>query len=282
MPLPDVEVGNPADVPHRPPLLPALVLPVSRLPRLVVVRHAEGHVPGVVPEPHLVPPDEREGLLVLGGALRRDDHERLLMLDKRRDVLPYQRERRVRHNDVGLVEERHTLGAAKVAAPLKQLDGVLAGAEQLGHVQHVDTALAGHVADGRHDGLVRRAPLVIRLVAEQGQLRAGYRRPGITGRYELLELELVEVEREVLEEIRLVGIVAVAQNGLALEVGAVVPQLVLDVGELGVELVLLGVLCFSQCSVLCHFPSLCIYILYRMYIQSIYYPGSCAFPVPQR
>ena len=58
----------------------------------------------------------------------------------------------------------------------------------------------------------------------------------------ILELELVEVEREVLEEVRLVGVVAVAQHGLALEVRAVVPQLVLDIGELRIELVLLGVL----------------------------------------
>ena len=54
-----------------------------------------------------------------------------------------------------------------------------------------------------------------------------------------LQAEGVEAHRDVLEEVALVRIVAVAQDALPLEVRAVVLQLVLDELEVGVELVLL-------------------------------------------
>ena len=56
-----------------------------------------------------------------------------------------------------------------------------------------------------------------------------------------MEFELVEVEREVLEDVRFLGVIAVAENGPPLEMRAVMPQLVLDIRELGVELIFLGV-----------------------------------------
>ena len=61
----------------------------------------------------------------------------------------------------------------------------------------------------------------------------------VARRREALQSERVEAHREVLEEVALVGVVAVAQYALALEVRAVVLQLVLDELKVGVELVLL-------------------------------------------
>ena len=44
------------------------------------------------------------------------------MFDELGNVLPEQGERRVRHDDVSLVEKRHALRAPEVAVPLKLLD----------------------------------------------------------------------------------------------------------------------------------------------------------------
>lgn len=62
-------------------------------------------------------------------------------------------------------------------------------------------------------------------------------------------LGILEVVREVVKEVADLRIVAVAQDGLALEVLGVMPQLLLDVGELGVKLVLLGRLGGMQTSI---------------------------------
>ena len=57
---------------------------------------------------------------------------------------------------------------------------------------------------------------------------------------QLLEAEGVEVEREVLEEVALVRVIAVAEDDLAPEVLFVMLEFVGDVAELRIELVLLG------------------------------------------
>jgi hypothetical protein len=101
----------------------------------------------------------------------------------------------------------------------------------------VDRVLCGE----RLGFLALAVPLVV--FREQGAL-AGDGGAVVAGGDELFEAELVEVGGEVLEEVALEGVVAVAVNHLAaeglaveLEVGL---DLFLDVDVLGVELVLLG------------------------------------------
>ena len=61
----------------------------------------------------------------------------------------------------------------------------------------------------------------------------------VAGGDDALQAEDFEAAREVLEEVAAARVVAVAEDGLAPELVAVVPHLVLDVGELGVVLVVL-------------------------------------------
>ena len=65
----------------------------------------------------------------------------------------------------------------------------------------------------------------------------------VAGAYQLLQSQLVEAEREVFEEIALIGVVAVTKYRLALEVVPVVAKLPFYIRELGIELVFLGFLC---------------------------------------
>ena len=69
---------------------------------------------------------------------------------------------------------------------------------------------------------------------------------------EALQLKLFKVVREVLEEVALARIVAVAENDLALEMFLVVFELVFNVHELCVELVLLALLRQSQIGIFRH------------------------------
>ncbi len=71
----------------------------------------------------------------------------------------------------------------------------------------------------------------------------------VAGGDQLFQLKFLEVVREVVEEIADLGIVAIAQHGLALEMLRVMPQLLLDVRKLGVKLVLLGRLGGMQTSI---------------------------------
>ena len=61
----------------------------------------------------------------------------------------------------------------------------------------------------------------------------------LSGGDDALQAEDFKAAREVLEEVAAARVVAVAEDGLAPELVAVVPHLVLDVGELGVVLVVL-------------------------------------------
>src|SRR5674476_64830 len=61
----------------------------------------------------------------------------------------------------------------------------------------------------------------------------------VAGGDQPFQRQLLEVVRKVVKEIADLGIVAVAQDGLALEMRRVMPQLLLDVRKLSVKLVLL-------------------------------------------
>ena len=55
-----------------------------------------------------------------------------------------------------------------------------------------------------------------------------------------LESQRVELVGEIVKEVADLGVIAVAQDGLALEMLGVVLEFLLDVGKLGVKLILLG------------------------------------------
>ena len=71
----------------------------------------------------------------------------------------------------------------------------------------------------------------------------------VAGGDDALQAEDLETAREVLEEVTAARVVAVAEDGLARELVAVVPHLVLYVGELRVVLVVLLVLRAVDCRV---------------------------------
>jgi hypothetical protein len=71
----------------------------------------------------------------------------------------------------------------------------------------------------------------------------------VAGGDQIFQFQLLEVVREVVKEIAYLGIVAVAQDALVLEMLSIMPQLLLDVGELGVKLVLFRRLRGVQASI---------------------------------
>ena len=112
--------------------------------------------------------------------------------------------------------------------------------QQIAHVGQVHAPVAVEVGHFGNLHLVSNL-LLVRAVAEvEQQFVALHRRAVEAGGNEFAEPERVEVEREILEEIALVRVVAVAEHGLAAEVLLVVFQFVGDVLHLCVELVLLG------------------------------------------
>ena len=123
-----------------------------------------------------------------------------------------------------------TFGAVETAVALKFLDVDL-------FVVHLAVAVGVAVVD-LIDGLLTR------FLSEQIDVLAL-----VAGGDDALQAEDLKAVREVLEEVAAARIVAVAENCLAPELVAVVPHLVLDVGELGVVLVVLLVLRAVDCRV---------------------------------
>ena len=73
----------------------------------------------------------------------------------------------------------------------------------------------------------------------------------VAGGDELLETQKVEVQDEVIEELTLPRVIAVAEDGLALEVFPIVLELHFYVSQLRIELIFLGFLSPSELLV-CH------------------------------
>ena len=71
----------------------------------------------------------------------------------------------------------------------------------------------------------------------------------VAGHDQLLQLQFLEIMREVVKEIADLGIVAIAQDGLVFEIVCVMPQLFLDVGKLRIKLIILRRLCSVQFSI---------------------------------
>ena len=159
------------------------------------------------------------------------EYEELLSpVDEKRQKVQETRERRIRHNDVRLVKEAQTFRAVETAVALQFLDGDFL-------VIHLAVAVGVAVVD-LIDGLLTR------LLREQIDVLAL-----VAGGDDALQAEDFKAAREVLEEVAAARVVAVAEDGLAPELVAVVPHLVLDVGELGVVLVVLLALRAVDCHV---------------------------------
>ena len=133
----------------------------------------------------------------------------------------------------------------------------------MGHVGEVGRAVGvrvGHLGDFDFVGRLRSG-VAFRDAgdAEEIQLALHDGGAGVAGGDEFAEAEEVEVEGEVLEEVAFEGVVAVAEDGLALELVAVVAHLRLDVGQLRVELVGLALPCLRQrrCRHFGCFPFFC-------------------------
>ena len=148
------------------------------------------------------------------------DRELLAATYKERKEIEKPRERRVRHDDIRLVEEAEAFGAVEAAVALQLPDGNLVA---------IDLAVPIGVAvvdlvDGLSARLLREEIDVLALVA---------------GGDDALQPKDLETAREVLEEIAAAWVIAVAEDGLARELRTVVAHLVLDVGELRIMLIVL-------------------------------------------
>ena len=56
MALLDVEIGVPTGISHGSPLLPALILPISRFTRLIVIWNLKRHIATTIAQPDFVIP----------------------------------------------------------------------------------------------------------------------------------------------------------------------------------------------------------------------------------
>ena len=174
------------------------------------------------------------------------------MFHERRHILAEQRERRIGHDDIRFVQQLQAFlrpevpgAVGSVAVRLRQF--VLPGVQQVPDVVHIQPSVAGGVAEHVDDGLVGfavAAGVLVHVIVEQGWLvlAAGDGGARVAGGDELLQPEGVEVQCEVLEEVRLERVVAVAEHDLAFEMFPVVDELVPDVGHARVELVVPGLL----------------------------------------
>ncbi len=156
------------------------------------------------------------------------------MLHQDGHILSEQRERRIRDHDVRLIEQRQALLGAEVAIAFQLDKLVLAKLEQVTDVFHIDAAVPGRVMHRCDDRLIGLRPAVTVL---------GDSRPLITRRNQLLQSETFEVQHEELEEVALERVVAVAEHRCALEMLTIMTEFLLDIRQLGVELIVLRALC---------------------------------------
>ena len=147
--------------------------------------------------------------------------ELLLILHQLRYRLAEERERRVGHHDVRLLEQFDALGAAEVAVAPQGADADLFG---IGHTVGVAVAQVF-----QPNGL-----LVVVAAEEVGVLVL------VASGDEAFQAQLLEAVGKVAEEVAGARVVAVAEDGLPSEVFTVMTEFVLDVGQLSVEFVFLS------------------------------------------
>ena len=156
------------------------------------------------------------------------------MLHQDGHILSEQRERRICHDNVRLVEQCQALLGAEVAIAFQLDKLVLTKLEQVTDILHIDAAVAGRVMHRCDDRLIRLRLAVTVL---------GNSRPLITRRNQLLQSKTFEVQHEKLEKVALERVVSVTENCCTLEMLAIMTEFLLDIRQLGVELIVLRTLC---------------------------------------
>lgn len=150
-----------------------------------------------------------------------------------RHILAKERERRVGHHDIRLLQQLDALITTEIPVSLQRTDANL-----LGVWYAVGVAVAQIL---QLDGL-----LAVVAAEEVGILVL------VASGDETFQAQLLEAVGKVVEEVADTGIVAVAEDSLPPEVITVVTKLILDVGQLGVELVFLGLVGGLQVFVSSH------------------------------
>ena len=262
-----LDVGEPAGVAQS-----GIVAVIAEPPRFLSVclcndgsfRNAEHHVAAVAgrSQPRPVVLYQREHLLVGYSVHVSDDGELLAAVGDPPQELAEERERRVGDDDVGALAQCCYLARAEVAVALEVVPA---------QVVDVYAVVAVHVAVEHEDPAVGLPPGGVELgvslsvaVEERGlyavlrQLGVG----GVAGGYEAAYAEELEVQCEVPREVAPFGVVAGHEYGLVAEGVGVVAEvclhLVLNVGQLRVELVVFRRLCRAEAVVACHGVCACV------------------------
>lgn len=152
-----------------------------------------------------------------------DYYKLLVILDELADIFTKEAERWVRDDNVCLLEQFNALGAAEVAVAFEFVDSDLLGtrhtvAVPITEIFKPDRGLAVVPAEQIH---------ILILVA---------------GCDKFLKSKKLKVIGEIVKEIADSWVITVAKDCLALEMFPVMPQLILDVRKLGVELIFLRAL----------------------------------------
>ena len=202
---------------------------------VILVRRAEmsGTAFESISKPYLIAHNQRKNLFVSYGVLIANNQEFLIVFDKLRYVLTEQGEGRVCHHDVCLFQKLNTFGTAKIAVAFKIMN-----ADFFGVRDSVAVLIAEVFQPNRPLGIVlaEQVPFLI-LVA---------------GGNQSFQAQVFKVVGEIVEKIGHARVIAVTENRLVLEVFLVMFQFVLDIRELCIELVFLGVLCAIQLAILRH------------------------------
>ena len=144
-----------------------------------------------------------------------NNQEFLLILHQLRYILAKKGEGRVGHHDIRLLQQFDALGAAEISISYQETDTDLLG------IGHTIAVVVSRIF--KPDGL-----LLVVAAEEFGVLVL------VACGNEPFETQLLEAVCKIVEEVAYAGIIAVAEDGLAPEVLAVVTELVLNIAQLSV------------------------------------------------
>jgi len=172
------------------------------------------------PKPQPCVFDKREYFLVGNGVLWSNNDEIFTMVYELGYILPKEGEGWVGDDDVRLLEQLDALGAAEVAASRERLSAVGVSLQEKFDILDAGRTISVDILylldlDGNRLRLVALATALV--VLTECELCAGDGGAIVAGGDEFFEAELVEVGGEILEEVALEGVVAVAVDNLAAE-----------------------------------------------------------------
>ena len=175
----------------------------------------------MAPQPYFILNNQWKDFFVGYRILISNNQELLLILHQLRYILAKKGEGRVGHHDIRLLQQFDALWATEIPVSFQWTDTDLLG---IGHAVAVAVA-----------GVFQPYGLLLVIAAEEFRILIFVARGD-----ETLHAKLLEAVCKIMEEVTYAGIIAVAEDGLPPEVLAVVTELVLNVAQLRVELVLLG------------------------------------------